>query len=120
MFLSVYYCEKVFHICFKAVYPVFLLLTDLKKLCRKALCIEKVLSTCVLSSVLEVQYLGFNAKFHTGASLHVNSSWKNPSGEWHVGYKLVYELFTGTLTSRLKVYIEIMVYGLFMYIVSYA
>lgn len=38
-----------------------------------------------------------------GASLVVNSSWKNPSGEWHVGSKLVYELFTDTLTSRLKV-----------------
>ncbi|XP_022736823.1 tripeptidyl-peptidase 2-like isoform X2 [Durio zibethinus] len=38
----------------------------------------------------------------SGASLVVNSSWKNPSGEWHVGYKLVYELFTDTLTSRLK------------------
>uniref|UniRef100_A0A5B6YUZ2 Tripeptidyl-peptidase 2 n=1 Tax=Davidia involucrata TaxID=16924 RepID=A0A5B6YUZ2_DAVIN len=38
----------------------------------------------------------------SGASLVVNSSWKNPSGEWHVGYKLVYELFTETLTSRLK------------------
>ncbi|XP_050387526.1 tripeptidyl-peptidase 2, partial [Argentina anserina] len=38
----------------------------------------------------------------SGASLLVNSSWKNPSGEWHVGYKLVYELFTNTLTSRLK------------------
>lgn len=38
-----------------------------------------------------------------GASLVVNSSWKNPTGEWHVGYKLVYELFTDTLTSRLKV-----------------
>ncbi|CAL5327928.1 unnamed protein product [Camellia sinensis] len=38
----------------------------------------------------------------SGASLVVNSSWKNPSGEWHVGCKLVYELFTDTLTSRLK------------------
>ncbi|XP_057476526.1 tripeptidyl-peptidase 2-like isoform X2 [Actinidia eriantha] len=38
----------------------------------------------------------------SGASLVVNSSWKNPSGEWHVGYKLVYEFFTDTLTSRLK------------------
>ncbi|KAL0304275.1 UNVERIFIED_CONTAM: Tripeptidyl-peptidase 2 [Sesamum radiatum] len=37
-----------------------------------------------------------------GNSLVVNSSWKNPSGEWHVGYKLVYELFTNTLTDRLK------------------
>ncbi|GAB2265195.1 tripeptidyl-peptidase II Tpp2 [Dionaea muscipula] len=38
----------------------------------------------------------------SGASLAVNPSWKNPSGEWHVGSKLVYELFTVTLTSRLK------------------
>ncbi|KAK3008490.1 hypothetical protein RJ639_015101 [Escallonia herrerae] len=38
----------------------------------------------------------------SGASLVVNSSWNNPSGEWRVGYKLVYELFTNTLTSRLK------------------
>ncbi|KAG9146521.1 hypothetical protein Leryth_023879 [Lithospermum erythrorhizon] len=38
----------------------------------------------------------------SGSTLVVNSSWKNPSGEWHVGYKLVYELFTDTLTSRLK------------------
>ncbi|KAI9384993.1 hypothetical protein POPTR_012G142200v4 [Populus trichocarpa] len=37
-----------------------------------------------------------------GASLVVNSSWKNPSGEWHVGYKFLFELLTGTLTSRLK------------------
>ncbi|XP_037496438.1 tripeptidyl-peptidase 2-like [Jatropha curcas] len=39
----------------------------------------------------------------SGAALAVNSSWKNPSGEWHVGYKLVYEPFTATLTARLKV-----------------
>ncbi|KAI4351727.1 hypothetical protein L6164_006053 [Bauhinia variegata] len=38
----------------------------------------------------------------SGASLVINTSWKNPSGEWHVGYKFVYELFTETLTSRLK------------------
>ncbi|OWM79539.1 hypothetical protein CDL15_Pgr022951 [Punica granatum] len=38
----------------------------------------------------------------SGASLPVNPSWKNPCGEWHVGCKLVYELFTDTLTSRLK------------------
>ncbi|PON90851.1 Tripeptidyl peptidase [Trema orientale] len=38
----------------------------------------------------------------SGASLIVNSSWKNPSGEWHVGYKFIYELFTDKLTSRLK------------------
>uniref|UniRef100_F6GWC5 Uncharacterized protein n=1 Tax=Vitis vinifera TaxID=29760 RepID=F6GWC5_VITVI len=40
----------------------------------------------------------------SGASLVVNSSWKNPSGEWHVGYKVVYELCTDTLTSGLKSY----------------
>ncbi|PUZ76946.1 hypothetical protein GQ55_1G331000 [Panicum hallii var. hallii] len=38
----------------------------------------------------------------SGACLVVNSSWKNPSQEWHVGCKLIYELFTDTLTSRLK------------------
>ncbi|KAB1210686.1 Tripeptidyl-peptidase 2 [Morella rubra] len=38
----------------------------------------------------------------SGATLVVNSLWKNPSGDWHVGSKLVYELFTETLTSRLK------------------
>ncbi|GER51008.1 tripeptidyl-peptidase [Striga asiatica] len=38
----------------------------------------------------------------SGNSLVVNSSWKNPSGEWRVGYKLVYELFANTLTDRLK------------------
>ncbi|KAK7279941.1 hypothetical protein RJT34_25002 [Clitoria ternatea] len=38
----------------------------------------------------------------SGASLAINTSWKNPSGEWHVGYKFVYELFTEKLTSRLK------------------
>ncbi|XP_026379744.1 tripeptidyl-peptidase 2-like isoform X1 [Papaver somniferum] len=38
----------------------------------------------------------------SGAPLVVNSSWKNPTGDWHVGYKMVYELFTDTLTSRLK------------------
>ncbi|KAL2227071.1 UNVERIFIED_CONTAM: Tripeptidyl-peptidase 2 [Sesamum indicum] len=38
----------------------------------------------------------------SGNSLVVNSSWKNPLGEWHVGCKLVYELFTNTLTDRLK------------------
>ncbi|KAK1266677.1 hypothetical protein QJS04_geneDACA000427 [Acorus gramineus] len=41
----------------------------------------------------------------SGAQLVVNPSWKNPSGEWHVGYKLVYELFLkkpNSLTSRIK------------------
>nr|XP_010918543.1 tripeptidyl-peptidase 2 [Elaeis guineensis] len=38
----------------------------------------------------------------SGRKLALNPSWKNPSQEWHVGCKLVYELFTDTLTSRLK------------------
>eukprot|EP00249_Psilotum_nudum_P018372 c26772_g1_i1 orf=205-4470(+) len=38
----------------------------------------------------------------SGAKLQVNKSWKNPSGQWHVGCKLSYELFTETLVSRLK------------------
>ncbi|KAK1260823.1 hypothetical protein QJS04_geneDACA001995 [Acorus gramineus] len=38
----------------------------------------------------------------SGTRLVVNPSWKNPSGEWRVGYKLVYEFFTDTLISRLK------------------
>lgn len=40
---------------------------------------------------------------HPGARLVINPSWKNPSQEWHVGCKLIYELFTDTLISRLKV-----------------
>lgn len=39
----------------------------------------------------------------TGVKLLLNPSWTNASQEWHVGCKLVYELFTETLTSRLKV-----------------
>ncbi|KAJ0970189.1 hypothetical protein J5N97_023066 [Dioscorea zingiberensis] len=38
----------------------------------------------------------------SGARLLCNPSWKNPSQEWHVGCKLIYELFTSSLTSRLK------------------
>lgn len=38
----------------------------------------------------------------SGTRLLVNLSWKNPSQEWHIGCKLVYELFTETLTSRVK------------------
>jgi len=48
-------------------------------------------------------FLAAHEKLFIGASLVINTSWKNPSGEWHVGYKLVYELFTEDLISRLKV-----------------
>jgi tripeptidyl-peptidase-2 len=39
----------------------------------------------------------------SGAKLQVNKGWKNPTGEWRVGSKLAFSLFTDTLTSRLKV-----------------
>ncbi|KAL5708116.1 tripeptidyl-peptidase II [Ranunculus cassubicifolius] len=38
----------------------------------------------------------------SGSSLAVNPSWKNPTGEWHVGCKLVYDFFPDSLASRLK------------------
>ncbi|XP_031502252.1 tripeptidyl-peptidase 2 isoform X2 [Nymphaea colorata] len=38
----------------------------------------------------------------SGVKLFINQQWKNPSGEWHVGCKLIYELFTDALISRLK------------------
>ncbi|CAM6093468.1 unnamed protein product [Calypogeia fissa] len=38
----------------------------------------------------------------SGARLQINKAWKNPSREWRVGLKLVYELFTDTLASRVK------------------
>ncbi|WJZ87765.1 hypothetical protein VitviT2T_007118 [Vitis vinifera] len=48
----------------------------------------------------------------SGSSLVVNSSWKNTSGEWHVGYKVIYKLCTDTLTSRLKVEVSLECFGL--------
>lgn len=38
----------------------------------------------------------------TGRKLVLNPDWKNPSGEWRVGYKTAYDLFPGGLQSRLK------------------
>jgi tripeptidyl-peptidase-2 len=38
----------------------------------------------------------------TGRKLVLNPDWKNPSGEWRVGYKAAYDLFPGGLQSRLK------------------
>ncbi len=77
------------------------------------ICIKLILEirdTCVsLLSNIKLMFLSIcniNASYiyyFVGASLVINSSWKNPSGEWHVGCKLVYELFTDTLTSRVKV-----------------
>ncbi|KAL2642830.1 hypothetical protein R1flu_010417 [Riccia fluitans] len=38
----------------------------------------------------------------SGARLQINKSWKNPSGDWHVGYKFAFGLFTDTLVTRIK------------------
>ena len=75
--------------------------------------LTSVITECskICSSFFPICILVFNQFFtfpfpfllKKGASLVVNSSWKNPSGEWHVGYKFLYELLTDTLTSRLKV-----------------
>eukprot|EP00250_Pteridium_aquilinum_P012313 c20649_g1_i1 orf=679-4899(-) len=54
-----------------------------------------------VSSIVKADKDGF-IKGASGTCLQVNSAWINPSGEWHVGYKLAYELFTETLVSRLK------------------
>ena len=58
-----------------------------------------------------VFFVGIDAhceRYHciVGARLQLNPTWKNPTGEWHIGYKLAYELFTETLVSRLKVTIS--------------
>jgi len=70
-------------------------ITECSKICR-------VFSICTLVFNQFFPFL-FLFLLKKGASLVVNSSWKNPSGEWHVGYKFLYELLTDTLTSRLKV-----------------
>eukprot|EP00897_Mesotaenium_endlicherianum_P001896 jgi/Mesen1/1734/ME000139S00973 len=38
----------------------------------------------------------------SGRKLKVNLAWENPTGEWRVGFKRVYELFDGSLVDRLK------------------
>ncbi|XP_024379679.1 tripeptidyl-peptidase 2 isoform X4 [Physcomitrium patens] len=38
----------------------------------------------------------------SGARLQINKEWINPTGEWRVGSKLAFSLFTGTLINRLK------------------
>ncbi|XP_024527545.1 tripeptidyl-peptidase 2 [Selaginella moellendorffii] len=38
----------------------------------------------------------------SGATLRLNESWVNPSGDWRVGCKFVYELFPERLSTRLK------------------
>lgn len=60
--------------------------------------------------MIYVDHLFCLHKFLTGAPLVVNSSWKNPTGEWRVGSKLVYQLFTDDLTSRVKVAIRVVIF----------
>ena len=42
-------------------------------------------------------------KGKSGRLLTVPDDWENPSGEWHIGIKAVFELFPGSLRSRLQV-----------------
>ncbi|KAF9626566.1 hypothetical protein IFM89_035451 [Coptis chinensis] len=51
---------------------------------------------------LDVKHITLYEGTNFRISLVVNPSWTNPTGEWHVGCKLVYELFTSSLTSHLK------------------
>lgn len=48
-------------------------------------------------------FCDFLPRICEGARLQVNKSWKNPSGEWHVGCKFAFGLFTDTLVARIKV-----------------
>ncbi len=38
----------------------------------------------------------------SGRKLRVNPSWSNPTGEWRVGSKHVYKLFSAGLVTRFK------------------
>ena len=38
----------------------------------------------------------------TGRTLKLGGDWQNPGGKWRVGIKAAYELFPGSLVSRLK------------------
>ena len=39
----------------------------------------------------------------TGRTLHIPDEWENPSGEWRVGVKAVFELFPASIKARLQV-----------------
>lgn len=40
----------------------------------------------------------------SGRLLTIPNVWKNPSDEWHIGVKAVFELFPSNLRSRLQVH----------------
>ena len=44
-------------------------------------------------------------KGKSGRLLTIPDNWENPSGEWHIGVKAAFELFPGSLRSRLQVFI---------------
>ena len=46
-------------------------------------------------------------KGKSGHSLTIPDDWENPSGEWHVGIKAAFELFPGSLRSRLQVRLRV-------------
>lgn len=88
---------------------LFIHLLESRTICLFSLCVSSLLTLLIIvyakigSWQQPFQSCTLFFFFEIGVSLVVNSSWKNPSGEWHVGYKFLYELLTGTLTSRLKV-----------------
>ena len=41
--------------------------------------------------------------FPSGRKLRVPDEWENPSGEWHVGVKAIFQLFPNHLKGRLQV-----------------
>ena len=45
-------------------------------------------------------------KGKSGRLLSIPDDWENPSGEWHIGVKAAFELFPGSLRSRLQVFIH--------------
>ena len=45
----------------------------------------------------------FSASVFPGARLQVNKEWANPSGQWRVGFKHVFDLFPGQLVKRVSV-----------------
>lgn len=41
----------------------------------------------------------------TGRLLRIPDEWNNPSGKWHIGCKIEYELLPSSVKNRIEVYI---------------